>query len=69
MRMVRLEKFVQVQGMASGLHDQSVFCHLGSNGRNVSGLTVVVTRWYECSEPRIAFGSRCQTRKQTRDVE
>jgi hypothetical protein len=40
-----------------------------SNGRNGSGLTVVVTRWCECSEPRIAFGGRCQTRKQTRDVE
>ena len=33
------------------------------------GRTVVVTRWCECSEPRIAFRGRCQTRKQTRDVE
>jgi hypothetical protein len=39
------------------------------NGRDVSGLTVVRTRWRECGEPRIAIGSRSQTRKQSRDVE
>ena len=42
---------------------------MNQNERNGGGLTVVVTRWCESSEPRIAFRSRFQTRKQTRDVD
>jgi hypothetical protein len=65
--MVPLDKVLQVQGMVSGLRDQSVRLHHVSRYKEY--YTVVVTWWRECSEPRIAFGSRSQTRKQTRDVE